>query len=53
MRKYLFQGGMLGGLDGLSVSLSAAVNAYLKYAKLLELQRDARVRDAEDFDKVW
>ena len=53
VRKYLFQGGMLGGLDGLSVSLSAAVNAYLKYAKLLELQRDARVRDAEDFDKVW
>ncbi|MCT8469066.1 glycosyltransferase family 2 protein [Chromohalobacter canadensis] len=53
MRKYLFQRGFLGGLDGLSVALSAAVNAYLKYAKLLEFQRDATVRDAEDFDRIW
>ncbi|GHB14403.1 glycosyltransferase family 2 protein [Salinicola rhizosphaerae] len=53
VRKYVFQGGCLAGLDGMSVSLSAAVNAYLKYAKLLELQRDAKVHDAEDFDRVW
>ncbi|NRB54747.1 MAG: glycosyltransferase family 2 protein [Salinicola sp.] len=53
VRKYLFQRGFAGGLDGVSVALSAAVNAYLKYAKLLELQRDAKVRDAEDFDRIW
>ncbi|OLO04267.1 MULTISPECIES: glycosyltransferase family 2 protein [Salinicola] len=53
VRKYVFQRGFLGGLDGVSVALSAAVNAYLKYAKLLELQRDPKVRDAEDFDRIW
>ncbi|WP_106476760.1 glycosyltransferase family 2 protein [Phytohalomonas tamaricis] len=53
VRKYVFQGGFTAGVDGLSVALSAAVNAYLKYAKLLEFQRDAKVRDAENFDKVW
>ncbi|WP_110693596.1 glycosyltransferase family 2 protein [Salinicola halophyticus] len=53
VRKYVFQRGFLGGLDGVSVALSAAVNAYLKYAKLLELQRDAQVREAEDFDRIW
>lgn len=53
VRKYVFQRGFLGGLDGVSVALSAAINAYLKYAKLLEFQRDAKVRDAEDFDRIW
>lgn len=53
VRKYVFQRGFLSGIDGVSVALSAAVNAYLKYAKLLEYQRDRKVRDAEDFDRVW
>ncbi|OHV08940.1 glycosyltransferase family 2 protein [Kushneria phosphatilytica] len=53
VRKYLFQRGFTAGVDGLSVALSAALNAYLKYAKLLEFQRDAKVRDAEDFDRIW
>lgn len=53
VRKYLFQRGFTSGVDGLSVALSAAVNAYLKYAKLLELQRDPQVRETEDFDNVW
>ncbi|GAB2787973.1 glycosyltransferase family 2 protein [Halomonas shantousis] len=53
VRKYLFQRGFASGVDGFSVALSAAVNAYLKYAKLLEFQRDAKVRDAENFDNVW
>ncbi|MGC3874101.1 glycosyltransferase family 2 protein [Halomonas sp. GXIMD04776] len=53
LRKYIFQRGFTSGLDGVSVALSAAVNAYLKYAKLLELQRDSQVRDAEDFDRIW
>lgn len=53
MRKYVFQRGFAGGVDGMTVSLSAAVNSYLKYAKLLEYQRDAKVLEAEDFDKIW
>nr|WP_298414123.1 glycosyltransferase family 2 protein [uncultured Halomonas sp.] len=53
VRKYVFQRGFSSGLDGMSVALSAAVNAYLKYAKLLELRRDSQVRDAEDFDRIW
>ncbi|RKR07333.1 glycosyltransferase involved in cell wall biosynthesis [Kushneria sinocarnis] len=53
MRKYLFQRGFTAGVDGLSVALSAALNAYLKYAKLLEYQRDAKVREAEDFERIW
>lgn len=53
VRKYLFQRGFLAGLDGLSIALSAGVNAYLKYAKLLEFQRDARVCEREDFDRIW
>lgn len=50
---YLFRGGIIGGVDGFTLSLSMAVNAYLKYAKLLEYQRDPKVRDNEDFEKVW
>ncbi|SDL54421.1 Glycosyltransferase involved in cell wall bisynthesis [Modicisalibacter muralis] len=53
VRKYLFQRGFMSGIDGVSVALSAAVNAYLKYAKLLEFQRDAQVRKAEDFERIW
>ena len=53
LRKFVLQRGFLGGLDGVSVSLSTSVNAYLKYAKLLEFQRDAKVREAENFERVW
>lgn len=52
-RKYFIQMGFLGGVDGMSVSLSAGVNSYLKYAKLLELQRDTTVLNKENFNKVW
>ncbi|HET8789915.1 MAG TPA: glycosyltransferase family 2 protein, partial [Modicisalibacter sp.] len=53
VRKYVFQRGFMSGSDGVSVALSAAINAYLKYAKLLEFQRDAQVRKAEDFERIW
>ncbi|GED22643.1 glycosyltransferase family 2 protein [Halomonas halmophila] len=53
VRKYLFQKGFMGGIDGLSVALSASLNSYLKYAKLLEYQRDPQVLANEDFNKVW
>ncbi|MGL4449275.1 MAG: glycosyltransferase family 2 protein [Aeromonas sp.] len=53
IREYFFQLGILAGTDGLSISLSAALNSYLKYAKLLEYQRDKKVLDEEDFNKIW
>ncbi len=53
VRKYLLQAGFLAGVDGMTVAISAAVNSYLKYAKLLELQRDPKVLQSTDFSKVW
>lgn len=53
LRKYLFQRGCLGGVDGLTIAISSGLNSYLKYAKLLEYQRDPKVLEAEDFDRVW
>jgi glycosyltransferase involved in cell wall biosynthesis len=53
VRKYFLQRGFLGGVDGMTVSLSAAVNSYLKYAKLLEYRRDPAVLDRAELDKVW
>lgn len=50
---YFFRGGILGGIDGLTLSLAVANNSYLKYAKILEWQRDQQVRDQEDFTNVW
>ena len=43
----------LDGVDGMTVSISAAVNSYLKYAKLLEFQRDPEILKNEDFSEVW
>ncbi|WP_375321551.1 glycosyltransferase family 2 protein [Aliivibrio logei] len=53
IRKYILQRGFLGGVDGMTVALSSAINSYLKYAKLLEYQRDPKVLENEDFNKVW
>lgn len=50
---YIVRGGILGGIDGLTLSKAVALNSYLKYAKLLEYQRDPTVREAEDWDNVW
>lgn len=53
VRKYLFQRGFMGGVDGMTVAISAGLNSYLKYAKLLEYQRDPQVLANEDFDRIW
>ena len=50
---YFFRGGIFGGLDGYVLSRAVAHNSFLKYAKLLEYQRDKSVRDTEDWDSVW
>ena len=53
LSNYFLRGGILGGVDGFTLALSIACNSYLKYAKLLEYQRDPKVREAENFDNVW
>ncbi len=53
LSNYFLRKGFLGGIDGLTLSLAVATNSYLKYAKLLEYQRDKQVRDQEDFEQVW
>ncbi|MBQ7550613.1 MAG: glycosyltransferase family 2 protein [Bacteroidales bacterium] len=50
---YLFRRGILGGVDGFTLSLAIACNSYMKYAKLLEYQRDPQVLKTENFDNVW
>ncbi len=50
---YFIRGGILGGIDGLSLSLAIAINSYLKYAKLLEYYKDPKVLENENFDTVW
>jgi glycosyltransferase involved in cell wall biosynthesis len=53
IRQYIVKRGFLGGVDGMTVALSASISSYLKYAKLLEYQRDPKVLENENFDKVW
>ena len=53
LSNYFLRGGIIGGVDGFTLALSIACNSYLKYAKLLEYQRDPKVKEAENFDNVW
>lgn len=46
IRKYILQRGFLQGLDGLTISLTASINAYMKYAKLLEIQSGVKKSDS-------
>ncbi len=41
-RKYFLQKGFLQGLDGLTISLTASINSYMKYAKLIEMRKSAK-----------
>ncbi|KGY07469.1 glycosyltransferase family 2 protein [Vibrio sinaloensis] len=53
IKSYIIKKGFMGGADGLTVSISASLSSYLKYARLLEFQRDPKVLEKEDFNKVW
>lgn len=53
MVNYFIRGGIFGGLDGYVLSKAIAHNSFLKYAKLLEFQRDKSVRDSEDWNSLW
>ena len=37
-RKYFLQRGFMQGIDGLTISLTASINSYMKYAKLIEMR---------------
>ena len=37
LRKFIFKGGVLQGLDGATVTITTAFHAYMKYLKLIEL----------------
>ncbi len=50
---YFIRGGIIGGVDGLTLSIAIALNSYMKYAKLLEFQRDPQVLASENFNSVW
>ncbi len=50
---YFVRGGIWGGLYGLCISMAMSLNAFLKYARVLEYYRDPSVKAAEDFEKVW
>ncbi len=41
-RKYFLQKGFLQGLDGLTISLTASINSYMKYAKLIEMRKSTK-----------
>lgn len=45
-RKYVVQQGFLDGVDGLTISLSASINSYMKYAKYLEMQRGSKTSES-------
>jgi glycosyltransferase involved in cell wall biosynthesis len=51
-KKYVWKIGFLGGVDGFTVSLSAAIHSYLKYSRLLEMRRDPAVREKLN-DSIW
>ena len=51
---YFIRKGFLGGIDGLSISIAMAVNSYLKYAKVIEWQRNPEMTETEDFNNsLW
>lgn len=45
VKRYLLQRGVLGGRDGLTVSLIAATGSYMKYAELAEIHCERRRSD--------
>lgn len=47
-RKYFLQKGFLQGVDGLTISLTASINSYMKYAKLLEM-----IQSSDKSDSLW
>ncbi|WP_136064986.1 glycosyltransferase family 2 protein [Modicisalibacter radicis] len=48
LRKLLFKGGLFQGADGMTVALTTAFHAYMKYAKLNELHENERVDHGDE-----
>lgn len=53
LRKYILKLGFIGGVDGFTVAMSSGVNSYLKYAKLLEIQRDPKTHENLNSKDLW
>jgi len=47
VRKFILKGGMFQGMDGLTVTLTSVLRAYMKYTKLNELHEKKIKADAE------
>jgi glycosyltransferase involved in cell wall biosynthesis len=50
---YIFRLGFLDGVDGVTICLSAGFNSYLKYAKLIEFQRNPELTKDRRFEDIW
>lgn len=50
---YFFRLGFLDGVDGVTICLSAGFNSYLKYAKLIEFQRNPELTRDKNFENIW
>lgn len=48
LRKLLFKGGLFQGADGMTVALTTAFHAYMKYAKLNELHENEYSADKDE-----
>lgn len=46
IKKYILQTGFIQGIDGLTISLTASINAYMKYAKYIEMQKENTKSDS-------
>lgn len=46
IKKYILQKGLFQGMDGLTVSLAASINSYMKYAKYIEMQKENTQSDS-------
>lgn len=46
IRKYILQKGFLQGIDGLTISLTASINSYMKYAKYIEMLKENKKSDS-------
>ncbi len=51
---YFIRKGFLGGVDGLSISIAMAINSYLKYARVIEWQRNPKLTETDEFkNNIW
>ena len=50
---FILKGGIFGGLDGWSISLSAGTSSFLKYAKLVEIHKEQGNGIEKKVEGIW